>query len=231
MILARRLLVRVARRFKLRSGLKQHLVSEGRTRWLDIGSSSFEDGFICLNLHSDEALGLEHANRYYQANILEMTEDDHARLGDFDLVRMQHVFEHFSWEEGSQVLSTCARLLKPDGYLLITVPDLRIAVRGYLGRYRWMNWLRQFAHRTRVPEDAPPSFIFSVFAHQVGYLPGASHGEAHRWCYDYEGLRYQVSRCGQFRSITRLGLFHPLAGYPFSHNRPDEDVCLLAQRC
>lgn len=169
---------------------------------------------------------------HIQRDVLRLTEEDYAEIGTFDLVRMQHVFEHFSFEEGLALLDICDRLLLPDGYLLITVPDLRKHIRLYMSGYKLHPRYLAFAQR-RIPKDAPPSAIFSVFAHQFGYFPPMLQlrpGSAHKWCYDYAGLQYQVERCGKFTQVRRLPLWHPLAGVPFTHNRPQEDVCLLARK-
>ncbi len=210
-------------------GLKRKLLQEGRTRWLDIGSSKMDKGFICLNIESPPDVKSNHDDVYYQASILELKEIDFQALGTFDLVRMQHVFEHFSYEEGKRVLNSCSRLLKSNGYLLITVPDLHIHLIGYRTGYRRMGFAVDFAHK-RVPKDAPASFIFSNYVHQEGYAPDEAPGQAHKWCYDYEGIRYQLKKNGNFENIRKLDLLSRLAETPFTHNRPPEDLCVLAQK-
>jgi predicted SAM-dependent methyltransferase len=144
------------------------------------------------------------------------------KLGKFDLIRMQHVFEHFSYEEGRQVLKNCAKLLEKNGVILITVPDLRIHIRHYLkGTYK--KWgFRWWAHN-RIPEDSPNSFYFSIYTHSMPH-------EQHKWCYDFDGLRYQLEACGEFKNIRQLRATHALASSPFTHNRPEEDVCAIATK-
>ncbi len=71
-------------------GLKNKLMKEGKTRWLDVGSSRFDEGFMCLNIGSSENIDLEFVDKYYQADILDLKELDYETLGQFDLVRMQH---------------------------------------------------------------------------------------------------------------------------------------------
>jgi len=212
--------------------LKQRLIQDGRTRWLDVGSGyTFDEGFEYLDWFPPEKLPPELASRYHQGDILEIS-GGLASLGTFDLVRMQHVFEHFSFEEGLQVLKSCGRLLKKDGFLLITVPDLRIYVKSFL-RNRYNKRFSEFA-RTRLPSDAPSSCYFSVFAHSFGYSPLNSednqYRSQHKWCYDYEGVSYQLQRSGEFKNIKQLTLFNPLASIPFTHNRPEEDLCVLSQK-
>lgn len=212
--------------------MRQRLIAQGRTRWLDLGSQNFSDGFHCMDIGALPETKSEFADRYFQLSALNLSDDDVRSLGTFDVIRMQHVLEHFSFEEAQPVLRTCARLLKPGGYLLISVPDLRLHLKAYLSKYRSISGriYRHFAVMWRVPEDAPPSCVFSVFAHQSGYRDPPLPGDAHKWCYDFDGVRYQIEKAGGFDSIRQLSVFHPLAGTPFTHNRPAEDLCVLATR-
>lgn len=216
-----------------RQGLRSFLLREGKTRWLDIGASStFEDGFSCVDWVAPRSMTPEQAERFYVADVKSLTDSDLERMGQYDLVRMQHVFEHFSFEDGLAVLINCSKLLAPNGYLLMTVPDLELFIRYYKNR-SFNPFFFDFA-RERLPEDAPPSCFFSVFAHSFGYRPvGDSNIDdrnEHRWCYDYEGLAYQIKRTGKFKNIQRLGFLNPMASTPFTHNRPAEDLCVLAQK-
>lgn len=54
--------------------------------------------------------------------------------------------------------------------------------------------------------------------------------ESHKWCYDYEGLKYILEEIGEFENIKELKLNDELTNIPFTHNRPEEDVCIVAQK-
>ena len=223
-------IARVLRKLRIeRNSLKKKLLSEGRTRWLDLGSRHFDEGFMCLDLAPGDDLSPELRERYYSADISRLGESDLQRMGKFDLVRLQHVFEHFSFEEGAELLKVCASLLEPDGYLLMTVPDLRIHIRAYFNHYRHMSYFVRYAKR-RIPEDAPSSFLFSFHAHQFGYAPVEEPGQVHKWSYDWEGLLYQLQKADRFKNIRRLDLLDPWASMPFTHKMPLEDLCVVAQR-
>jgi len=228
--LAQVLKLKVARRLSKNNSLERQLMRNGKTRWLDIGGSKPEQGFKCLDITDPKEVAPEERKNFYSANNLHLTTTDYANLGKFDLVRMQHLFEHFSPEEGSEVILAVSRLLDPGGYLLMTVPDLRLHVKAYLESYRRAGDYVEFVRKMRIPQDAPASFIFSTYGHQEGYAPHITPGQAHKWCYDYDGLEYQVRKGGQFRDTKCLDILHPLASVPFTHNRWLEDVCLLAQR-
>ncbi|MCC6887218.1 MAG: class I SAM-dependent methyltransferase [Hyphomicrobiales bacterium] len=201
--------------------LQERLIKAGKTRWLDVGSgNNLEQGFLRIDSLPRTRLSPHKRRGYIRCDILKLTAKDVARLGQFDVVRMQHVLEHFDFEDAGKVLRNCARLLKKGGMMLVTVPDLRVHIRRYLrGGYRTSGF-RWWAHK-RIPKDSPMSFYFSIFTHSMVH-------EQHRWCYDFEGLRYQLKACGAFRAIRYLDYKDPLASYSFTHNRPDEDVCVMA---
>ncbi len=52
--------------------------------------------------------------------------------GSFDGVFCEHVIEHFTYEDASQLCAEIARILKPGGVLRIVVPDAERVVRSYI---------------------------------------------------------------------------------------------------
>ena len=105
--------------------LQATLLQSNRTRWLDVGSGGGADpGFELMEVGPYRGTTPIDQNRYHNMDIVSATAEQLDALGRFDLIRMQHVFEHFTFEEGGMVLEKCHRLLNPGGQLLITVPDL-----------------------------------------------------------------------------------------------------------
>lgn len=204
--------------------LKEQLLREDRTVWLDVGSGgNFEEGFYYLDVFPEKVLCPRYRDRYFRVDILKLSQEDLTKLGKFDLVRMQHALEHFSYEEGQQVLANCGKLLKKGGVLLITVPDLRIHIQKYLNHeYQNFEGFKDWAHK-RIPQHAPDSFYFSIFAHSMPY-------ESHKWCYDYEGVKFQLEMSECYEGIYKLDFGDPLSEYPFTHNRPGEDLCVVATK-
>jgi predicted SAM-dependent methyltransferase len=208
-------------------GLRQHLIENNKRRWLEIGcGGTLADDFYYVDIFPEGIVDRSFRDRYSRLDIANASPQEVEKLGKFDLVRMQHVFEHFPPEEGTRVLERCGALLNSGGLLLITTPDLRIHARtylstGYKGNVRMEAY--NSAARKRIAEDAPDSFYFSVFAHSLLY-------EKHLWCYDYDGLEYLLNKTELFEQIEEIGLEHPFASFPFTHNRPEEDVCVLARR-
>jgi len=49
-----------------------------------------------------------------------------------DVIYASHILEHFSRDEGKDLLAECRRLLRPNGILRVLVPDLKAIVDSYL---------------------------------------------------------------------------------------------------
>ena len=202
----------------LNGGLCEKLKREGKTRWLEIGcGGTFDENFTYIDLFPETLVGKK--GKYFRVDITNLTELDEKKLGKFDLIRMQHVFEHFTPEDGFVVLKNCARLLNPEAYILISTPDLRKYITLYQqGTIRnGFDWAL-----SRIAADSPDSFFFSMYTHSVQY-------EEHKWCYDAEGLIYQLKNCAIFKNIREIKIGDELSNIPFTHNRPLEDVCVIAQ--
>ncbi|GAB3993214.1 hypothetical protein GCM10028807_27910 [Spirosoma daeguense] len=199
-------------------GLRAKLLIENKKRWLEVGcGGTFDDHFTYIDLFPETLVNKK--GKYYRIDMTTVTDSILEKLGKFDLIRMQHVFEHFTPETGLTVLKNCAKLLNKDGYILISTPDLKKYINLYLtGQIRQeSDWALN-----RISKESPASFYFSVFSHSVPT-------EKHEWCYDAEGLLYQLTRSGEFKNMQEVTLSDELANIPFTHNRPNEDVCVVAQ--
>lgn len=195
--------MRLARRWPRPNPLEKRLRAEGRTDWLEIGGQAFEQGFFCIGISEPDSVPEKYRERYQKLDILSKDAPLEQHENRYDLIRMQHVFEHFSPEDGQDVLRVCRRMLKSGGYLLMTTPDLEIFVQAYRQGFRWAPRTVLRYHQSRIPADAPPCFNFSMMAHQYGYSRLEHRGEQHCWCYDYKGLEYQVKSVGGFNSVQR----------------------------
>lgn len=203
---------------KIGIGLNAKLLSENKTSWLDVGcGGNFEANFKYIDRFPIDTI--EKKDLYFQADIVNLSDDDIKKIGKFDLIRMQHVFEHFTPEDGLKVLDNCSKLLNNDGYILISTPDLNKFIAMYLNSdiRKYYDWAK-----TRIDVESPDSFYFSIYTHSVLH-------EKHEWCYDAKGLIYQLEKSNKFKNIRELKLDDELANIPFTHNRPIEDVCVLAQ--
>jgi len=215
--------------YRIRKGtckLELELKKNNQMRWLDLGSSvNHSNGnFYFADLYPKEECLEEMKAKYFQLNItIPISSEDLDRLGKFDLIRMQHVFEHFTFEEADIVLENCFQLLNKNGKLLISVPDLDIYIARYLNKtLKQIPSFGPWAHK-RIKENSPQSDYFSIYAHSMLF-------EKHLWCYNRTGLINKIVSTGKFKNVKRIGLLNNLSGIPFTHNRPEEDLCVLATK-
>lgn len=204
--------------------LEKHLLESKKVDWLDIGSSSNKSNlnFEFCDLYPIEECIPEFREKYFQIDI---TKDlIHTQsYKQYDFIRMQHVFEHFTFEQADTVLKNCSKMLKKGGILLITVPDLDIMINLYKKNLfkeniKFYNWATK-----RIDNAASSSDFFSIFTH--------SHlHQEHKWCYNKKGIIKKVESSGQFESTKRISLFNRFCSIPFTHNRPEEDLCITARK-
>jgi SAM-dependent methyltransferase len=201
-------------------GLEQMLKGNKMLRWIEVGAGGKNyDGFDKIDI-IDFPEGTAPGN-YKKLDIINCSNEELKRLGEYDFLRMQHVFEHFTPEDGLKALDNCSKILKKGGYILISCPDIDIVIDHYKkGTIKALNgsWGVE-----RIGENAPDSFYFSIFCHSVLHEP-------HLWCYNAEGLIYQLNRSGHFTNIEVLELDNLKSAIPFTHNRADQDVVILAQK-
>ena len=210
---------------KNKNALKKLLIKNNQTRWLDLGSSTaFNEGFYFVDIIDEILIPEKMRSNYFKMDFTKpLQPGDLNKMGEFDFIRMQHVFEHFTPADGLVVLENCHKLLNPGGYILISVPDLEIFAKRYLRKSLTHSWYFSEWAKTHLAKDAPPSFYFSLFAHSIV-------NQKHLWCYDKEGLIYQIRKSGKFSDIQQIGLFDNLCHIGFTHNRPLEDLCILAKK-
>ena len=205
---------------------ENELLKTNQTRWLDLGSSinHTNQNFYFADLYPAEECLDEMKSKYFQLDISQpIDETTKTKLGKFHFIRMQHVFEHFTYEQASIVLDNCYNLLEENGKLLISVPDLDIYIRRYLnGTLKQIPAFGAWAE-TRINENSTNSDYFSIYAYSMLH-------EKHLWCYNKTGLINKISTSGKFKNTKKVGLLNKYAGIPFTHNRPQEDLCVIATK-
>jgi ubiquinone/menaquinone biosynthesis C-methylase UbiE len=121
--------------------------------------------------------------------------------GVANFVYSEHVFEHFTLEQGHQLLEQWFRVLKPGGVVRIVCPDLESEAKLFLGqlkpaseqvielhRLRWLG--NRF--RPRPGERLTPAMVLNYGM----WLDG------HKFVYDQATLRQSMALAG-FTTITR----------------------------
>ena len=200
--------------------LKEYLINNSKRKWLDVGATkSMSEGFSACDLYPPD--NLKSSDDFFQWNAIEpLNQTKKKEIGTFDFIRMQHVFEHFTPEDGEKVLKNIFELLADDGIMLITVPDLSKFITMFKkGIIKEPSQFQRWAE-TRVEKNAPDSFYFSVFTHSLPH-------QCHLWCYDKDGLDYIIKTSLGDVSTQFLTVWNKRSSIPFTHNRPLEDLCVL----
>lgn len=91
-------------------------------------------------------------------NILEL--DHYIKPGQLKQVRMSHVLEHFTIEEGKKVLKMLYKLLADDGKLIIIVPN-----------FRWHAQLVTQGHEKEAVYYCFGGQLDEFDLHKTGYTP------------------------------------------------------------
>jgi predicted SAM-dependent methyltransferase len=97
-------------------------------------------------------------------------------------VYSEHVLEHFSLDDGTQILRDCAAAMQPGGVLRVAMPDLAALVDLYHGDWRAQEWLR-----------APQYARIDSPARMLNF---ALREWGHRYIYDFAELRLRLHEAG-----------------------------------
>jgi len=132
--------------------------------------------------------------------------------GVFNYIFTEHMIEHVPFQDGSRMLRECHRVLRTDGIIRITTPNL-VSIVGLFttnpspAQQRYMNWFCKAAIAPDCPAT-PANAINAMFR-----LWG------HQFIYDEETLAATLRRAG-FKEISR----HPLTESEHQELRNLENV-------
>jgi predicted SAM-dependent methyltransferase len=171
-------------------------IKQNEIRKLQIGcGNNILDGWLNANYYT-EASYLLH---------LDATEPFPLDNEKFDYIFSEHMIEHISYEDGLLMLSECFRILKPDGRIRISTPNLLFLVDLYQPnksdlQLEYIKW-------------ATETFIPNVGAHEDTYtINNFFRNWGHSFIYDEKALRLSLEKAG-FTNITKCEL-----------NQSDSDV-------
>ncbi len=116
----------------------------------------------------------------------------------FDYIFSEHMIEHLSYSNGFAMLSECQRVLKRNGKIRISTPDLQFLINLYQGdkselQIEYIKWATdQFIKGSPYPDDV---FVINNFVRDWGHL----------FIYDEKTLRSSLERAG-FADIIKCEL-------------------------
>jgi predicted SAM-dependent methyltransferase len=116
----------------------------------------------------------------------------------FDYIFSEHMIEHISYSNGFAMLSECHRVLKNNGKIRISTPDLQFMINLYRDnkselQIEYIKWAAdRFIKSAPYPDD---TFVINNFFRDWGHL----------FIYDEKTLRSSLERAG-FTDIVRCEL-------------------------
>ena len=127
--------------------------------------------------------------------------------GSIDFLYTSHFLEHLPRWQATKLLRDCWRILRPDGVLRISVPDLRLLAEKYVQRDQ------QYYAQVQPPNvDAAwtiaDSFGAGFYGHDTWTQPSWTARlrekfiRGHLWMYDFESLSRLLTAAG-FKEVIR----------------------------
>lgn len=107
--------------------------------------------------------------------------------GSADTVVLNHVYEHFNLGEADGLVRECYRILAPGGRLVVTIPDLRALVRGWI--------------TGRIDDYL---FCVNIYGAYMG-----DEADTHKFGYTTEGLIKAISAAAVWSSVVPFD-FEPI---------------------
>lgn len=106
-----------------------------------------------------------------------------------EMIVLHHVYEHFGLGEADAMVRECYRILAPGGSLILTIPNLRALVRGWL---------------TGVIDEY--LFCVNIYGAYMG-----NEADRHKFGYTTEGLIKAITATAPWRSVWEFD-FRPIEG-------------------
>ena len=130
--------------------------------------------------------------RRYGHNVVELNVCKPFPIPDnsFDYIFSEHLFEHLTYRDGKNMLKECYRILKPNGIMRLSTPNLQFLIDLYLHPEKEINkaYIEFDGRRTGQPSN--PVYAISHFHTDWG----------HKVIYDPESLTTLLEETG-FRNI------------------------------
>lgn len=149
---------------KLLRRWRMHMVSpfiQNGSRILDVGS---QEGALFQKLQTRDVCGvgidpLVSPKNCGNFTLIQGTFPDQRINGPFDAITMLAVFEHFPPEQLTEIISECHKLLRPEGIIVMTVPDPKVdTIILWLMALRLINGVSHEEHHGFDPRTVPSCF-------------------------------------------------------------------------
>ena len=181
--------------------------------WLNIGL--FSNRFITYG--TVKKVGAAYALHF------DLTKDLPLETGTVVYLYASHFIEHLAFDQAHEFLRRCHRVMRQEGILRLTTPDLELWIRKYSE-----NDLEFFERFYQIEQSYP------ALATKGQILVGQIQGWTHRWLYDYSSLEDILVRAGFSHVAKRKALESLIPDIeklePRSEFRLMETLCVEARK-
>lgn len=120
----------------------------------------------------------------------DITKDLPFKDGQFEKIYIEHVLEHFEFNEFKMVLRNIFRVLMPNGSLIISVPDLQIFVNEYNNKIHGSSLM---TFEPAIFSSYPADILNYVF-----YMGGE-----HKMMFDFDSIKFHLESAGFINVVRR----------------------------
>lgn len=177
---------------------EDYLKGDGKNK-LNIGCAwtMFHHGWVNTDVIDVSQFAGQYGYRFAQMDVRNGIAN--VNTGTVDLIYSAHMLEHLSYREGLAFLRECRRVIKPDGFMRIIVPDAGKLIGEYAGElfnlskdYEDGGLLSELGDMNEECANAPTSAVrlWSIV------------GEHHHALYDAETLCHYLREAGWIPTVT-----------------------------
>jgi predicted SAM-dependent methyltransferase len=106
-----------------------------------------------------------------------------------------HFIEHLNFQQGLNFIKNCYKIMKKDGIIRLTFPDLELWIQKYIENDQ--NFFKKYYDSTKNINNLPDlKTKGEIFMSQL-------HGWGHAWGYDFDSIKDLLERTGFSRVIRK----------------------------
>lgn len=133
-----------------------------------------------------------------------------------DYIYTSHFLEHLTKHDAVKVIRECHRILKPQGWIRIVVPDFKLLVSKYIKNELSIE---DFLHHLGMSESEENMFFKFLYSK-----------DRHRWMYDFQSLTHLLRAYGFKIIIRRRFREGKVPDVDILDNREEESLYVEAQK-
>jgi predicted SAM-dependent methyltransferase len=157
-------------------------------------------GWLNIGLSRDAAYGKITIKNEALVLNFDMTRELPIPENSVKYVYASHFIEHLTFQDGIAILQRCYKVMKKDGVIRLTFPDMELWINNYYEND--LKFFERYRSLSLPGEKAVAVTKGEIFMSQV-------HGWGHKWAYDFESMRHILEKAG-FTQIGRKKVFESL---------------------